>query len=78
MWKGVVMKYEDMDITKDIHGFEYADKYHIIGEYKSCFRCGEKTRAVDVFSEAHICSEECQQTFDAWCNNILKRMQETD
>lgn len=72
------MKYEDMKVVKDNHGFEFADNYHILGKSEACTQCGEMTRAIDVFSESHICSEECQKKFNLWCNSALNKMQEID
>lgn len=71
------MKYEDMPIVRDKYGFEFADGFHMLGEPKPCMQCGTLTRAIDVFSEGHICSTECQKKFDDWCNKLLNGMQET-
>lgn len=72
------MKYEDMPIIKDKYGFEFADNCHIIGQPKPCIQCGALTRAVDVYSEGHICSTECQKEFNDWCKETFYKMQETE
>lgn len=69
------MKYEDMLISRDKQGFIFADNYHMLGESKPCIQCGALTRAIDVFSEEHICSTECQKEFDNWCNEVINRIQ---
>lgn len=71
------MKYEDMPVIKVKHGFEFADNCHILGQPKPCIQCGALTRAIDFYSEGHICSTECQKEFDDWCNEAFNRMQET-
>lgn len=69
------MKYEDMknQLVTDQCGFEFVGKYHmLVKEPKPCSMCGSATRSIDVFSEAHICSEECQAKFDNWCNEKFR------
>jgi hypothetical protein len=68
------MKYEDMkdQYITDEYGFKFVGKYHMLGkEPKPCGMCGSMTRSIDVFSEGYICSEECQDKFDSWCNEVL-------
>lgn len=49
------MKYEDILIIKDKYGFEFAYACHLLGKPKPCIQWGVLTRAIDVFSEGHIC-----------------------
>ena len=69
------MKYDNMPIIKDSTGkFDYADNYHLIGDTGNCIQCGCQTKVIDVFSEAHICSTECQEQWDKYCNEQFSNM----
>lgn len=60
-------------ITDEL-GFEFVGQYHMLSkEPKPCMMCGEYTKAIDVFSDGYVCSEECQHEFDSWCNEVLNK-----
>lgn len=59
------MKFKGMEssITTDKDGFRFIREYSImVGNNPSkCRMCFESTEFVDICSEAHVCSTECQE-----------------
>ncbi|MGL5329973.1 MAG: hypothetical protein ACRDD7_11940 [Peptostreptococcaceae bacterium] len=68
------MKYEDMQdkIVKDKYGYEFIGNSIMVGKNEvGCLKCGTPSRYIDVFSEAHFCSEECLKAFDEeWAEQL--------
>ena len=57
------MKYEDK-YPEAKPGEIYESGNYIVSKHRdNCYICGSLTRFVDMNSEAHICSEECDETF---------------
>lgn len=64
------MKFKDFSRVKDSLGFEYVKNSIMVGKnLKPCIYCGEPTEYIDVYSEGHVCSEEC---VDEWYERFMK------
>lgn len=37
--------------------------YFLVGHEEPCIVCGQLTKFIDINSEAHICSTECENSF---------------
>lgn len=55
------MKYKDK--FPNVKYMDMADNGHLVGSLKPCLSCGELTEFIEVCSEAHFCSEECENEF---------------
>jgi hypothetical protein len=55
------MKFKDK--FPNVKYMEMADNGHLVGSLKPCLLCGEPTEFIEVCSEAHFCSEECENEF---------------
>jgi hypothetical protein len=69
--KGAIfMKFKDK--FPNAKHMEMADKGHLVGMEKGCLMCGEPTKFIEVCSEAHFCSEECEDIFYKMMNEELE------
>lgn len=57
------MKYEDKHPNAKPGQIYEAGNYIVSKHRDNCYICGSLTRFVDINSEAHICSEECDEIF---------------
>lgn len=58
------MKFEKYPVTVDKYGFKFAKNDIMVGDTEvSCLICGAPTKYIEVFSEAHFCSDECVDKF---------------
>lgn len=58
------MKFSKMKKTKCPYGFDYVTPSVMVGNGdKPCLTCGELTEYVEIFTEAHFCSEGCVNIF---------------
>lgn len=71
------MKFKDMKHFKCHLGYDFVKNSIMVGDEKiPCLTCGEETEFIDVFSEAHFCSEECLRVLDDEYNDYLKACDE--
>lgn len=67
------MKFSSMERKTDSYGYEFVGNDILVGKNKvGCLTCGEPTEYVEVFSEAHFCSEECVKEFYKQLNELEK------
>lgn len=68
------MKYKDMKdkITFCQYGYKYIGDDIMVGDNKvGCLICGEPSEYIDIYSEAHFCSEECKDEFYNRFNELV-------
>ena len=47
----------------DIKYMDMADNNHLVGDKQGCLVCGDPTEFIEVCSESHFCSDECEEVF---------------
>jgi hypothetical protein len=76
------MKFKDMKnkITTDEDGFKFIREHSIFvgNNPEKCRMCSESTEFIDICSEAHMCSTECQEKFYKEMEEYLSRNPEED
>lgn len=76
------MKFKNMKnkITTDKDGFKFIGEHSIMvgSDPEKCRMCSESTEFIDICSEAHICSTECQEKFYKEYEEYLKQLPEED
>lgn len=76
------MKFKDMKnkTTTDKDGFKFIREHSImVGKTpRKCRICTETTEFIDICSEAHICSTECQEKLYKEYDEYLKQLPEEE
>jgi len=58
------MNFEKYELKTDKYGFKFAKDDVMLGSEESiCFMCNRPTKFIEVYSEAHFCSDECVEAF---------------
>lgn len=68
-------KFNTMEQYEGRHGLTYVTEGVIVGKKKvPCSNCKELTEFIEICSEAHFCSEECEKEwyrkYDEWVKSI--------
>ena len=57
------MKFEEYELKEDKFGFKFAKPSIMLGDDGYCMMCCNPTKFVEVFTEQHMCSDECVEHF---------------
>lgn len=69
-------KFSTMEQREDKYGFKYVTDSVLVGDKQiGCLQCGEPTEFVEVYTEAHFCSEECVMEWDKYYYEMCEGMQ---
>ncbi len=71
------MKFDEYKPVTDCDGFQFAKEGEImIGDkYTTCLICKAPTKYIEIFTEAHFCSDECVDKFYEWYNREMKKIE---